>query len=53
MIYLNSMSYKIIRKKNIFSAMNSIKADSLMGFIAGFLVGVIGMYVYVVILSTV
>ena len=33
--------------------MHAIKADSLTGFIAGFLVGVIGMYVYAVIVSNI
>jgi hypothetical protein len=31
--------------------MQATKADSLTGFIAGFLVGVIGMYVYAVIIT--
>ncbi len=41
-----------LRNKNVIAIMNAIKADALTGFIAGFLVGVIGMYVYVVIVST-
>jgi hypothetical protein len=41
-----------LRKTNVLAIMNAIKADSLTGFIAGFLVGVIGMYVYVVIVSS-
>lgn len=32
--------------------MNGMRADSLTGFIAGFLVGIIGMYVYVVIVAS-
>lgn len=40
------------KSKNIFMEMNGIKADSLTGFIAGFLVGIIGMYVYVVIIAS-
>lgn len=38
---------------HLISFMNATKADSLTGFIAGFLVGIIGMYVYVVIVSNV
>lgn len=41
-----------LKKKNLVAIMSAIKADSLTGFIAGFLVGVIGMYVYVIIIST-
>jgi len=36
---------------NLLKALRTMKADSLSGFIAGFLVGVMGMYVYVVILT--
>ncbi|MBI4091022.1 MAG: hypothetical protein HY422_03285 [Candidatus Komeilibacteria bacterium] len=38
---------------NIITQMHSMKADSLTGFIAGFLVGIIGMYVYVVIIASI
>jgi len=41
-----------MHRKNILSVLNGMRADSLTGFIAGFLVGVLGMYVYAVILST-
>ena len=38
--------------QNILTQMNGMRADSLTGFIAGFLVGIIGMYVYVVIIAS-
>jgi hypothetical protein len=42
---------KIKHKNSVWQLMHKIKADSLTGFIAGFLVGVIGMYVYAVIIT--
>ncbi|MEK7583756.1 MAG: hypothetical protein AAB490_00795 [Patescibacteria group bacterium] len=44
---------KYYQKKTVLELMNATTADSLTGFIAGFLVGVIGMYVYAIIVSNI
>jgi len=46
-----SAKQKTNKKKSVLLLMHNIKADALTGFIAGFLVGVIGMYVYAVIIT--
>jgi len=38
---------------NVFVFLKATKADSLTGFIAGFLAGVIGMYVYALIMRSI
>jgi len=38
--------------KNFILYLHSMRADALTGFIAGFIIGVMGMYVYVIILAT-
>lgn len=49
---MKKSSFKIDKPKNFLLYLHSVRADGLTGFIAGFIIGVMGMYVYVIILAT-
>ena len=49
---MKRIRFQTEKPKNFILYLHSMRADALTGFIAGFIIGVMGMYVYVIILAT-